>query len=217
MHSYYEAKAVIRYYGPGFARKWPDPPHRAFANLVLDHRSLAMFTRIYGPLYVSGWSEAETALIASSKDQLRTAMELANLFVPDPKRAAEMQSVLIRAWKGAQFAIVEIEHGIKLFPWFWVTEQAFDMKDTFPDGVTLFAHDTWNLIRAAFLLDYKAGRARVCKNPDCPTPYFLRSRKGQEFCSHSCAVLINVRRFREREQKKAKNFQDHKRGRRTKR
>lgn len=57
-------------------------------------------------------------------------------------------------------------------------EQAFGLKDMFPDGLTLFANDTWNLIRAAFFVDYKAGRAKLCENPDCPTPYFLHSRKG---------------------------------------
>jgi predicted RNA-binding Zn ribbon-like protein len=59
----------------------------------------------------------------------------------------------------------------------------------------------WTVVRVAFLMDYKIGRIKVCGNPDCVTPYFVESRKGQEFCSHKCAVLINVRRFRERQSK----------------
>lgn len=46
---------------------------------------------------------------------------------------------------------------------------------------------------------------RMCENPDCPTPYFLEARKGQKYCSHKCAVLINVRRFRARREEEAED------------
>jgi hypothetical protein len=65
-------------------------------------------------------------------------------------------------------------------------------------GIDLFAEDMWSFIRIAFLRDSLFGRTRVCSNTDCPAPYFLEARRGQSYCTHKCAVLMNVRRFRER-------------------
>jgi len=31
-------------------------------------------------------------------------------------------------------------------------------------------------------------RAQICKNPDCPAPYFFSSRRNQRYCSDACAV-----------------------------
>ena len=203
--SYYATKAVIRYYGPGFERKWPDAPHVAFANLSLDDTTLKMFTQRYGPLYTPlKWSRAEEILMSESKDPFGTASALARIFTPDLGRAKEMQELLRRAWRGERSAIVELEHDLMqkgLHPWFGVTEKVLGLKDAPTDALTLFADDIWTLVRIAFLLDYKGGRAKTCANPDCPTPWFVESRKGQEFCTHKCAVLINVRRFRERQAK----------------
>ena len=202
--SYYATKAVIRYYGPGFDRKWPDAPHVAFANLRLDDASLTMFTQRYGSLYVPKRSRAAEVVIATSKDPLGTAMLLSRSFVPELGRARKMQELLRQSWRGERFAIVELEHDLMvqgLKPWFGVTDQLFKWKDAPSDALTLWADDMWTVVRMAFLMDYKVGRAKICANPDCPTPYFVESRKGQEFCSHKCAVLINVRRFRERQAK----------------
>jgi hypothetical protein len=65
-----------------------------------------------------------------------------------------------------------------------------------PRGVDIVIEDLWTLVRLMFLRDWLFGRARKCARTDCPTPYFLAVRKGQKFCSHKCAVLLNVRRFR---------------------
>jgi hypothetical protein len=65
-----------------------------------------------------------------------------------------------------------------------------------PTGVEIVVEDLWTLIRLTFLQDWVSGRPKVCGNPECPAPYFLAVRKGQKYCSHKCAVLINVRRFR---------------------
>jgi hypothetical protein len=204
MKSYYATEAVIRYYGPGFERRWPDAPHVAFANLQLDDSALGMFTKRYGPLYIPQRSRAEKVVIGESRDPLHTALVLVTAFVPDLNRALGMQGLLRHAWRGERFAIVELEHELMqkgLRPWFGVTDQILELKDSPHDSLTLWADDIWTVVRAAFLMDYKVGRAKVCTNPDCPTPYFVESRKGQEFCSHKCAVLINVRRFRERQNK----------------
>jgi CGNR zinc finger len=194
--TYYALSGTLRYYGPGFEKRWPDAPHRAFANLHLDVAALGMFTQRYGHLYFPGeWPKPNAEAIAASDERLGTALRMLFSFVPDLQQAKNMQKLLVRAWCADQGAIADIEKDIKVFPLFGATERAFGLNDP-PDGFALYAEDMWNFVRAAFLLDYKNGRAKVCKNPDCPAPYFLQSRKGQEFCSHKCAVLVNVRRFR---------------------
>ena len=60
------------------------------------------------------------------------------------------------------------------------------------------------LIEIFALQDCAAEKLGVCANPDCPARFFLKVRRGQNFCSHRCAVLINVRRFREREKRQTK-------------
>ena len=68
-------------------------------------------------------------------------------------------------------------------------------------GVEIAVLELWNLVRFLFLRDYAAGKTRVCANKDCSSPHFLERREGQKYCTHKCAVLMNVRRFRERESK----------------
>lgn len=40
---------------------------------------------------------------------------------------------------------------------------------------------------AIFYLRHNRDRALHCPNPECPAPYFFRSKKGQKFCSPECA------------------------------
>ena len=96
------------------------------------------------------------------------------------------QDLLRKGWRSEGGAIQEMAEDIKA---------RVDVK---PTGVEIAVLDLWNLIRLLFLRDHSAGRTKVCANKDCLSPYFLEQRKGQKFCSHKCAVLLNVRRFRER-------------------
>lgn len=41
---------------------------------------------------------------------------------------------------------------------------------------------------ALFHFRRRADKARHCPNPDCLTPYFFLSRKGQKFCAPECAT-----------------------------
>jgi len=40
---------------------------------------------------------------------------------------------------------------------------------------------------AIFYLRHNRDNALHCPNPECPAPYFFRSKKGQKFCSPECA------------------------------
>lgn len=68
--------------------------------------------------------------------------------------------------------------------------------------VLLETSDLWHYMRYLFLIDYAECRTAVCERKDCLTPYFVQQRKGQRYCSHECAVLENVRRFRSKERAK---------------
>ena len=68
-----------------------------------------------------------------------------------------------------------------------------------PTGMVIAVNDPLTLVQVMFAQDWGEGRLKKCENPDCAAPYFRAVRKGQKFCSQKCAVLINVRHFRERE------------------
>lgn len=86
----------------------------------------------------------------------------------------------------------------------WQIKMASEMQQRWTETIEhegsirgLFIINLANLFDAIF--EDLHCTAKICANPDCPHPYFLQKRKGQIYCSHPCAVLINVRRFRERE------------------
>jgi hypothetical protein len=99
------------------------------------------------------------------------------------------QTLLQRAWKGSPDALREMKKGLKA------------RVDVGPKGISVAIVDLWNLVRLLFLRDHGAGTTKVCANQDCLSPYFVQQRRGQKYCTHKCAVLMNVRRFREREAK----------------
>jgi hypothetical protein len=110
-------------------------------------------------------------------------------WVTRPRHIKRFQELLRRAWKGEEKAIRRME-----------TKLAARV-DVSASGIDIAVIDLWNLVRLLFLRDYRAGRTKMCANPDCSSPYFLQQRQGQRYCTHKCAVLVNVRRFREREAK----------------
>ena len=146
-----------------------EPVHERLANMALDVDSLYAFTRSWGFLDADDMEDHEGRIIT-------------RLHHVQP-----LQLFLQRAWKNEMPAIARMEKDVKA------------RVDVHAKGIDIAVIDLWNLVRLSFLRDYKAGRTKVCTNPDCPTPYFLQQRKGQQYCSHKCAVLMNVRRFRQRQ------------------
>lgn len=83
---------------------------------------------------------------------------------------------------------------------------SFDILQSYamrrPSEVLLETEELWDYMRYLLLTDYAEQRLGVCDRADCPTPYFVQQRKGQRYCSHDCAVLENVRRFRSKARRK---------------
>jgi hypothetical protein len=111
-----------------------------------------------------------------------------------PEHVRPFQTLLQRAWKGNSAALREMRKNLKT------------RVDVGPKGIGIAIVDLWNLVRFLFLRDHATCITKLCANPDCCSPYFVQQRRGQKYCTHKCAVLINVRRFREQEAKaKAKS------------
>jgi len=67
----------------------------------------------------------------------------------------------------------------------------------------------WALVCLLIVRDRAAGRTAVCANPECPAPYFLKSRKTQKICEAGECVAWAQRNYarkwwRENESKAAK-------------
>jgi hypothetical protein len=171
--------------------RWRDPPHLFLANMSLDSADLGptyQFTKRYG--FLAGHVD-----VAGGS------------FVVDVPKIAGMQDLIRKAWAGDEAAIEELERDLAPEVRLSVRAKEIEM------GIS----DLWTLIRLLFLRDYGAKKISVCANPDCPAPYFLQTRKGQKFCTHPCAVLINVRRFREAQRKTQEKSRARKSKGRTKR
>lgn len=55
------------------------------------------------------------------------------------------------------------------------------------DKVNLTAKDLWTFIRYLFIRDFVAKKTGFCRNPDCSSPYYLKKRRDQKYCSSDCS------------------------------
>lgn len=185
--------------------RWKEMPHECLANLPLSFG----LTRSTSELGLSSLERSE--LSHSRVEANRPSLEAMDMFI---KRygllAAETssdedgnvyfresamgfwvcQNTLQEAWKGNAHELKnmrkQVQRKLKVTP---IIEA---------EHVNFTTEQLWPFICMLFFRDYAAGIIAICKIPDCPrTPYFLRAREGQVYCSHECAVLANVRRFRE--------------------
>jgi hypothetical protein len=182
---YYDIPATLRYGD----KLWPEPPHVYFANMV----DIGAFQRIYGPL-------------------------LASPVPPSALEIVKAQEILQKAWRGDEPSLRAVIEGydppfepaklprigekVKLF---WTNLFRLDQPpnhtiDISTQGMTIHASDVWSFMRLAFMRDYSLGKTKVCANSDCKTPFFLQSKKGHQFCSHSCASIAGVRRWRAKQE-----------------
>jgi hypothetical protein len=209
--NYYAIESTIRYYGPitkdariannhvfltpgephdGMPH-WKQPPHEHLAALNIGkqeaenlheqeaEKAVLHFVRRFGPL--AARERGGTIWI----DRHGFHAEDAPMLIDVPAFLAA-QKLLQEAWRGNVEALDEIAAGL--------TDEL--ELEAHPQGLELRVRDLWTLVRLLFLRDHASGKTKVCANPDCPTPSFLQARKGQKYCTHSCAVLVNVRRFR---------------------
>jgi hypothetical protein len=189
----------------GPPERWKEPPHVVLANLPDAPDPTG------GMLQGQGSKEALARFVEWASGPGARVIEafikrygplFGNRYEGDVRRSPEfhqqvyafnqLRETLQRAWAGEAAAIKTIR-GLR------VLRPQPVLLTVDENGLVVQVTKLEHFISLLFLRDCKNGVTCVCANPDCPARYFLRERAGQQFCSHKCAVLINVRRFRERQ------------------
>ena len=195
--NYYAIESTIRYYGPtvkdarienrhvfltpgephGGMPHWKQPPHEYLAALSVGKQKAENVSE----------QEAEKAVLYFVRrfGPLAARASGGMIWIDVPAFLAA-QKLLQEAWRGDGEALDAIAVGL--------TDEL--ELEAHTQGLELQVRDLWTLIRVLFLRDHASGKTKVCANPDCSARSFLQARKGQKYCSHGCAVLVNVRRFR---------------------
>jgi hypothetical protein len=195
---------------------WKSPPHVALANMTLEPRVLEAFSRrygIFGEVKVD-YSNRLRKLSAEGPRRLlpgemeETPSELLNVhgaslvdqnFTTTISEFAEGQTLLRLAWLGDRGMLKLMMQAIKGGDY-----QVIPPGEARNDQTILATRDLRRYLCFLFIIDYTSGRARKCANPGCAaTPYFIRQRKDQEYCGHSCAVeATNAKRMPKKRGKK---------------
>lgn len=188
------------------------PPHVALANASVESKSIVSFTQRYGPIstptstFAQGRSRVRVRGQASDTAVALTPDNLLSLGSDDDVREtfsfklnefAERQDRLRLAWRGERTALEILREGVSVAD-FQVKLGALGGGG---DRVLLRTRFLWDYISLIFLIDHDSGRAKVCANRECGTPYFLQQRTDKEFCSHRCAVTVNNMRRAEHKRK----------------
>ena len=174
-------------------RRWKDPPHVALANLgyasdrrggVASEKDIVWFTERYGPLGVEGG--ADTA--ALGEEPFWTKLEVFRWF----------QRNLREAWRKPDASLFlnppgQDAKGMLGYDLMRITCEAKNGR------LELRPMTCADYISILLTRDLAAGCAKVCQNPKCVSPYFVAKRRDAKFCSHPCAVLVNVIKFRQRQ------------------
>jgi hypothetical protein len=207
--------------------RWTVSPHVQLANLPtfevltnkpnmavkadtrIDPAAAESFVKRYGPVYGADTMQLEPTYEKKSiLDGARStgagpkAIKLKQLkpggeFTETIPALTSAQYSLRLAWNANVDAISDLANELGGF-----TVEGFEILRGFPGEVVLETDKLWSYIAYLFLVDHAEKRTGVCERKDCPTPYFIRQRRGQRYCSHECAVLENVRRFRDVEKKR---------------
>ncbi|MGB2676915.1 MAG: hypothetical protein WAN12_07530 [Candidatus Acidiferrum sp.] len=196
---------ILTYDEQGIPTTKPEP------GLRIDPKSVERFVRTYGGFrdayggnledgyYAGGTFEQEIAEVAQRQESLRRAWSFRTGIpriipsqVPDLLKKAlyeEYGELLDRngAMTPEASATIDLAHVEDEIGWkrFDLEESHFSVK-LFPgeryDEIALTTDDLWKFISYLFLRDFLAGKIGVCGNPDCPAPYYLKSRSDQKFC-----------------------------------
>lgn len=191
--------------------RWRTPPHRVFVNLpvnitpelgteIVEPNALLGFSKRYGFLYnrsVNNRWVLEVESSARHGDNGRYGSDEFQELI-----GMKSQAVLRYAWKsGDNRVIEEIAKDI--------AGNLQSQVDISTGAAVIKVPDAWTLICMLFLRDHAAGKVAVCANPDCPAPYFLKSRKTQKICEAGECVAWAQRSYalkwwRENESKASK-------------
>jgi hypothetical protein len=168
---------------PVDTRRWRDPPHVSFGNLnVEDRNAVRRFIVTYGPPI------ADLMEIPEYDDQFEVNFTLVGY----------MKERVVRAWRDRDARAL----------WFGACAEGlenYSLPLTWSrGGADVRVADCFTYLRLLLTRDLADGRARICRNPTCPAPYFIARRKDQTFCRWECANVVTQRNFRKRKKSRSK-------------
>jgi hypothetical protein len=135
----------------------PEQPHEAFANLRDEPEALEAFSRRYGP----------------RKEQFMYG-SFHSLAPRYAKQVYSLRYDFRRAWRGEQDALEWVRNTLKAESFTFSTHQR---------QIVMEPKSLLGTIFLLFLRDYAAGKTAICANPDCHSPYFIRKRRTQKYCT----------------------------------
>lgn len=180
---------------------WRTPPHRVFLNLpasstpemeteIVDPKAMLAFSKRYG-LLSHETANNRWALRVESSSSLGYISSMIGHFGPEEFRelmGMKSQALLKYMWNsGDQQAIEEI-----------ASQTAKNLQpqiDVSTGATVIKVANVWTLICMLLLRDRAAGKTAICANPDCPAPYFLKSRKTQKICEAGECVAWAQRNY----------------------
>jgi hypothetical protein len=193
--------------GPADAKRWKQPPHVKFVNLPLmtlsntkldppiEEKAFVKFIEEYGvprgTVIEPGLAKDEAA---KEPDDFAAQLH----FAVNSADVSGAQKTLRTAWKGESSAIAEIQRQVPGALQAFGSPGIFDFS--YPPGqlavrinqngsVELVVKNLWSFVCLLFLRDYGAGRIGICANPQCPSPYFVKSRRTQKICEIGDCVV----------------------------
>jgi hypothetical protein len=191
MRSHYAITSTIDYYKPPCDVDLLPGPHPRLLRLT------PVFTSGGAAFDVSRWKDAPHVALANLRDEPEAVLRFIRAYgvlVRDKRKSVPVREVLDyrdflrRAWEGDTYNFFALP----------ATED-ISLCAQPTRGFLIAISALWPLIQVMFIQDWPEKRIKKCANPHCPAPYFRAVRRGQKFCGQKCAVLINVRHFRERE------------------
>jgi hypothetical protein len=195
--------------------RWKTPPHRVFVNLpvssspelgmeIVEPKALLGFCKRYGFLYDHTVNNRRVLKVETSASLESISSMIGGYGSTEFRELIDMksQAVLKYAWKsGDRRALEEIAK-------FTATSLQAQVDIT-AGTVVIKVANAWTMICMLVLRDHAAGKTAVCANPECPAPYFLKSRKTQRICEAGECVAWAQRNYalkwwRENESKASK-------------
>jgi hypothetical protein len=201
--------------------RWRDYPHRRFVNLpvqpipesgeeIIDPKAMLAFVRQYGPLdhLVPNEEDKEWTAFLEREGYLEFLKEKEDcLMLIESAPSVETISKEVSGYSSEQIRNLANTQSFLKYAWSSEDERALVALDDYLSGglpihfefdlgqLTIYVGSVQRLILMLFLRDQANGKTAICANPDCPAPFFLRSRKTQKICEAGGCVAWAQRNY----------------------
>jgi hypothetical protein len=101
----------------------------------------------------------------------------------------EFRDSLRQAWIGDPEALRKITNVVQIF----LAQSGANLISNKKGELELTADSAVLIACILFLRDFGAGRLAMCANPDCTSPFFVRSRRTQKFCDVPACMVYSHR------------------------